>query len=74
MIFSNIFKQALFCFQFSAWVMGWLLCKAVPYIQGVAVCASVYSLVAISTDRYAKIKFSCHELDFLAVLKLAEVS
>jgi len=28
------------------------MCKAVAYIQGVSVAASVYSLVAVSLDRY----------------------
>lgn len=32
------------------------MCKAVAYIQGVSVAASVYSLVAVSLDRYA---FTC---------------
>lgn len=35
----------------SAWVLGWLMCKTVPYIQGVSVAASVYSLIAVSLDR-----------------------
>ncbi|KAH9402188.1 Neuropeptide FF receptor 2, partial [Tyrophagus putrescentiae] len=33
------------------WVLGRLVCKAVPYLQGVSVSASVYTLVAISIDR-----------------------
>lgn len=36
----------------SAWILGWFMCKAVAYIQGVSVAASVYSLVAVSLDRY----------------------
>lgn len=28
------------------------MCKVVPYIQGVSVAASVYSLCAVSIDRY----------------------
>lgn len=36
----------------SAWVLGWLMCKTVPYIQGVSVAASVYSLIAVSLDRW----------------------
>lgn len=36
----------------SAWFLGWFMCKAVAYIQGVSVAASVYSLVAVSLDRY----------------------
>lgn len=28
------------------------MCKTVAYIQGVSVAASVYSLVAVSLDRY----------------------
>lgn len=37
---------------FSAWMMGWLMCKTVPYVQGVSVAASIYSLIAVSLDRY----------------------
>lgn len=36
----------------TAWVLGRVVCKAVPYLQGVSVNASVYTLVAISIDRY----------------------
>ncbi|TGZ55725.1 Neuropeptide FF receptor 2 [Temnothorax longispinosus] len=38
---------------FVPWILGWFMCKAVAYIQGVSVAASVYSLVAVSLDRYA---------------------
>uniref|UniRef100_A0A182J723 Uncharacterized protein n=1 Tax=Anopheles atroparvus TaxID=41427 RepID=A0A182J723_ANOAO len=34
-----------------SWMLGWLMCKTVPYIQGVSVAASVYSLIAVSLDR-----------------------
>lgn len=34
-----------------AWMLGGLMCKTVPYIQGVSVAASVYSLIAVSVDR-----------------------
>ncbi|XP_017781596.1 PREDICTED: neuropeptide SIFamide receptor-like [Nicrophorus vespilloides] len=37
---------------FVPWVLGWWMCKTVPYIQGVSVAASVYSLIAVSLDRY----------------------
>ncbi|XP_026676018.1 neuropeptide SIFamide receptor-like [Diaphorina citri] len=33
------------------WIMGLYMCKIVPYVQGVSVAASVYSLVAVSVDR-----------------------
>ncbi|TMW46379.1 hypothetical protein DOY81_008539 [Sarcophaga bullata] len=36
---------------FVPWMLGWLMCKTVPYIQGVSVAASVYSLIAVSLDR-----------------------
>ncbi|KAL7727396.1 hypothetical protein ACLKA6_003054 [Drosophila palustris] len=36
---------------FVPWMLGWLMCKFVPYIQGVSVAASVYSLIAVSLDR-----------------------
>ncbi|XP_053671780.1 neuropeptide SIFamide receptor-like [Anopheles nili] len=40
---------------FVPWVLGWLMCKTVPYIQGVSVAASVYSLIAVSLDRFLAI-------------------
>ncbi|CAG9797936.1 unnamed protein product [Chironomus riparius] len=36
---------------FVPWILGWFMCKTVPYIQGVSVAASVYSLIAVSLDR-----------------------
>ncbi|XP_069983806.1 neuropeptide SIFamide receptor-like [Penaeus vannamei] len=35
----------------SAWVLGLFICKAVTYLQGVSVSASINTLVAISVDR-----------------------
>ncbi len=43
------FFMVLLCF--SAWILGTFMCKAVAYVQGVSVCASAYSLAAISFDR-----------------------
>ncbi|XP_030373993.1 neuropeptide SIFamide receptor [Scaptodrosophila lebanonensis] len=40
---------------FVPWMLGWLMCKCVPYIQGVSVAASVYSLIAVSLDRFIAI-------------------
>ncbi|XP_014479466.1 PREDICTED: neuropeptide FF receptor 2-like [Dinoponera quadriceps] len=40
---------------FVPWFLGWFMCKAVTYIQGVSVAASVYSLVAVSLDRFLAI-------------------
>lgn len=40
---------------FVPWLLGWFMCKAVAYIQGVSVAASVYSLVAVSLDRFLAI-------------------
>ncbi|XP_060802316.1 neuropeptide SIFamide receptor-like [Amyelois transitella] len=40
---------------FVPWVLGWLMCKTVPYVQGLSVAASVYSLVAVSLDRFLAI-------------------
>uniref|UniRef100_A0A1A9UJU4 Uncharacterized protein n=1 Tax=Glossina austeni TaxID=7395 RepID=A0A1A9UJU4_GLOAU len=37
--------------NYEPWMLGWLMCKTVPYIQGVSVAASVYSLIAVSLDR-----------------------
>jgi hypothetical protein len=36
---------------FAAWVLGWVICKIVPYLQGVSVSASINTLVAISVER-----------------------
>nr|XP_037270458.1 neuropeptide SIFamide receptor-like [Rhipicephalus microplus] len=33
------------------WMLGWFMCKTVSYLQGVAVSASINTLVAISMDR-----------------------
>ena len=42
----------LFFCSFPGWQLGALMCKAAPYLQGVAVCASVNTLAAIALDRY----------------------
>lgn len=42
---------------FVPWFLGWFMCKAVAYIQGVSVAASVYSLVAVSLDRLSSPPF-----------------
>lgn len=39
------------CFIFSAWILGATICKLLPFFQGVSVCASVYSLVAVAVER-----------------------
>ncbi len=33
------------------WEYGTVACKAVPYVQGVSVCASINSITAIAFDR-----------------------
>lgn len=54
----NITTIFWWLFSFSifpiAWILGSIMCKIVPYIQGVSVAASVYSLCAVSIDRYVK--------------------
>lgn len=35
----------------SEWHFGWFLCKTVPYIQAVAVSASVNTLTAVAIER-----------------------
>lgn len=39
----------------AAWVLGSVICKLVPYLQGVSVAASVYTLVAVAVERYRSI-------------------
>ncbi|XP_039301466.1 neuropeptide SIFamide receptor [Nilaparvata lugens] len=39
----------------TAWTMGWLVCKTIPYMQGVSVNASINTLVAISFERWLAI-------------------
>ena len=41
--------------DWTAWVLGSVICKLVPYLQGVSVCASVYTLVAVAVERYRSI-------------------
>ncbi len=41
----------------SAWVLGSVICKLVPYLQGVSVAASVYTLVAVAVERHRSISF-----------------
>ena len=36
-------------------MLGPVICKLVPYVQGVSVCASVYTLVAVAVERYYSI-------------------
>ncbi|XP_037084488.1 neuropeptide SIFamide receptor-like [Pollicipes pollicipes] len=47
---------------FFPWIMGRFMCKAVSYVQGVSVSASVNSLVAVSLDRFLAIccGMRCH--------------
>lgn len=51
-LWNMIKKVFLHFFFFAAWIMGWFMCKTVPYVQGVSVAASVYSLCAVSVDRW----------------------
>ncbi|XP_066304412.1 neuropeptide FF receptor 1-like [Branchiostoma lanceolatum] len=39
----------------TVWVFGDVVCKLTPFIQGLSVGASVFTLVAIATDRYVAI-------------------
>ncbi|KAG7175803.1 Neuropeptide SIFamide receptor-like 1 [Homarus americanus] len=39
------------------WMLGWIMCKLVAYVQAVSVSASVNSLVAVSLDRFLAIWF-----------------
>ncbi|KAG7222559.1 hypothetical protein INR49_016156 [Caranx melampygus] len=41
---------------YTAWVYGDLLCRAVPFTQGVSVSASVLTLTVISVNRYYSVK------------------
>ncbi|XP_074597722.1 neuropeptide SIFamide receptor-like [Brevipalpus obovatus] len=52
----------LFCLPFTLignlfipWILGLFICKAVSYLQGVAVSASINTLVAVSIDRFLAI-------------------
>ncbi|CAL4069809.1 unnamed protein product, partial [Meganyctiphanes norvegica] len=42
---------------YNPWVLGWVMCKSVAYVQHVSVSASVNSLVAVSLDRFLAIWF-----------------
>lgn len=54
MVISDFYQSMIHLFRLIgvlAWILGGALCKLVPYVQGVSVAASVYSLVAVSVDR-----------------------
>lgn len=55
-IYSIYFISALFIFHFSSagWPFGSLVCKLSGMVQGISVSASVFTLVAIAVDRWAK--------------------
>lgn len=40
---------------FVPWLLGLFMCKVVSYLQGVVVCASIYTLVAESVNRFLAI-------------------
>ncbi|XP_063589343.1 neuropeptide SIFamide receptor-like [Penaeus indicus] len=42
---------------YNPWMLGWIMCKFVAYVQAVSVSASVNSLVAVSLDRFLAIWF-----------------
>lgn len=44
----------------TAWILGLFMCKAVSYLQGVAVSASINTLVAVSADRYVVFSRICN--------------
>ncbi|UXI21075.1 Mechanosensory protein 2 [Sarcoptes scabiei] len=46
-LFPNLLGSIL-----TNWILGRFVCKAVTYLQGVSVSASIYTLVAISIDRF----------------------
>ncbi|XP_078659454.1 neuropeptide FF receptor 2-like [Branchiostoma floridae x Branchiostoma belcheri] len=53
---------ALFCMPFTLvnnihaeWIFGDVVCKLSPFMQGVSVAASVFTLVAIAADRYVAV-------------------
>lgn len=52
-----VFFAHFWFYLFSAWIFGTVICKVMAYAQGVSVAASVYSLVAISADRFVGSKF-----------------
>ncbi|KAM7304967.1 hypothetical protein ISCGN_014867 [Ixodes scapularis] len=53
-----------------AWILGLFVCKGVSYLQGVSVCASVNTLVAISIDRFFAI---CHPMKRQITIRVCRV-
>lgn len=41
----------------TAWIFGPVICKLIPYLQGVSVGASVYTLVVVAVERCYSICF-----------------
>ncbi|XP_067671931.1 neuropeptide SIFamide receptor-like isoform X2 [Haliotis asinina] len=68
---------AIFCLPitlmtnlFNGWRFGAFMCKAVPYLQGISVCASVNTLAAIALDRYLAI---CYVFKFKMTMRIARM-
>ncbi|XP_029828900.2 neuropeptide SIFamide receptor [Ixodes scapularis] len=55
---------------FGPWILGLFVCKGVSYLQGVSVCASVNTLVAISIDRFFAI---CHPMKRQITIRVCRV-
>ncbi|GCB69895.1 QRFP-like peptide receptor [Scyliorhinus torazame] len=49
---------------YNAWVFGDFMCRAVPFVQAVAVSASVLSLAVISLNRYYSVHNPLHARSF----------
>jgi len=45
--------NGLICLSAAEWWYGPTVCKVAPYLQGVAVSASVHTLAAIALERWA---------------------
>jgi len=53
--YNTLLLVFLFLFnKITAWILGLFMCKTVSYLQGVAVSASINTLVAVSADRYVR--------------------
>jgi len=61
----KVISALLFIFHFSpaGWPFGSLVCKLSGMVQGISVSASVFTLVAIAVDRWAK-NYCCQNILF----------
>ena len=48
---TSMMFEAIIHFSTSAWILGAAECKLLPFLQGVSVCASIFTLTGVAVER-----------------------